>query len=112
MSKRLFSHDPLTGITEWYEETDDGEGFRIYSEQDATAIIEENRKKRAAGRAYYAKDKDMWKVASVPMVLMMKWGEEQGVPGDRLFGDEMAEITARKLNDPDYRHLKTADVRI
>jgi hypothetical protein len=112
MSKEFFSHDPLTGITEYYEETDDGKGFRIYSEQDATSIIEANRKKRAEGRSYYARDPDMWKVASVPMVLMLKWGTEQGVPGERLFGDEMADITARKLNDPDYRHLKTADVRI
>lgn len=111
-NKRLFDHDPLTGITQWYEETDDGEGFRIYSEQDAKAIIEANKQKQAMGRDYYARDKDMWKVACIPLILHLKWAEEQGIPGHAMFGHEMTEITARKVNDPDYRHLKTADVRI
>lgn len=110
--RRLFDHDPLSGITQWYEETDDGAGFRIYSEQDCAAILEENKRKRAAGRAYYAKDPDLWKVASVPLILHLKWAEEQGIPGGQMFGPEMAEVCGKKLNDPDYRHLKTADITV
>jgi hypothetical protein len=112
MSKQLFDHDPWTGITQYYEPTENGQGFRIYSEQDCSAIIEENKRKQAAGKSYYARDPDLWKVGSIPMVLMLKWGVEQGVPGEKLFGEEMAEVCGKKLNDPDYRHLKTADITV
>lgn len=110
MSKRLFDHDPLTGTTEWFESTDDG--FRIYSEMDAAPILDMNAAKRSEGRSYYAADPDMWKVASVPNLLLIHWATEMGVPVDKVFSNEFAEIVTRKLNDIEFRKLKTADVRI
>ena len=110
MSKRLFDYDPLTGQTEWFEATDDG--FKIYTEMDAAPILDLNARKRAEGRSYYAADKDMWKVASVPNIMLIKWATELGVPVDKVYSDEFAEIVTRKLNDSEFRKLKTADIRI
>lgn len=114
MSKRFFDHDPTTGMTSYYEGFDgkDGGGFRIYTEGETDAYIEENRKKRSMGRDYYAADPDMWKVASVPYIILLKWAEELGIPASDVFGDKMAEVVARRVNDSDYREFKTAEVRI
>ena len=110
MSKRFFDYDPLTGTTQWFEATDNG--FMIHSEADVEPILDANAAKRSAGRAYYAADKDMWRVASVPNILLLKWATELGIPGDHIFGDEFAAVVAKRLRDIDYRKLKTADVRI
>ena len=110
MSKRLFDYDPLTGTTEWFESTDDG--FRIHSEMDAQPILDLNAHKRNEGRSYYAADPDMWKVASVPNLLLIHWATELGIPPDKVFSEEFAEVVTRKLNDIEFRKLKTADVRI
>ncbi len=110
MSKRFFDYDPLTGTTEWFEATDDG--FRIYTEMDAAPILDLNAHKRSMGREYYAADKDFWRVASVPNIMLIKWATDMGVPVDKVYSDEFAEIITRKLNDSEFRNLKTADVRI
>ncbi len=110
MSKRFFDHDPLTGQTSWFESTDDG--FQIYTEMDAEPILDLNAAKRSMGRDYYAADKDMWKVASIPNIMLIKWATEMGVPVDQVFSDEFAAIVTRKLNDSEFRKLKTADINI
>lgn len=110
MSKRLFDYDPFTGVTQWFEATD--KGFNLHSEADVAPILDENARKRSAGRAYYAKDKDMWKVGSVPNIVMLQWATELGIPPDRVYSDEFAGIIAKKLACSDFAKLKTADVRI
>lgn len=110
MSKRFLGYDPLTGMKEWFESTDDG--FVIHQEADVAPILDENARKRSAGREYYAKDPDMWRVGSVPNILLLKWAQELGVPADKVYSDEFAEIVARRLNDIDFYKLKTADVRV
>lgn len=110
MSKRLFDYDPFTGVTQWFEATSDG--FRLHSEADVAPILDENARKRSAGRAYYAKDKDIWKVGSVPNIVMLQWATELGIPADKVYSDEFAEVIAKKLHDSDFARLKTADVRI
>jgi hypothetical protein len=43
MTKRLFDHDPLTGITEWFEYDDSDDTFTISTDQDVTDLIEANK---------------------------------------------------------------------
>lgn len=107
MSKRFFDHCPMTGVTEWFEDTDDG--FRIHYEQDAEPTIELNKVKQSMGRAYYAKDPDMWKVASIPIGVQYKWMIEHGVD---VMQREHWPAVKRLLNDPEWRYLKTAEVII
>lgn len=110
MSKRFFDYDPLTGTTQWFEATPDG--FRIHSEMDAAPILNANATKRSMGRSYYAADPDMWKVASIPNILLIKWATDMGIPADKVYSDEFAAIIAKKVNDSEFRKLKTADVNI
>jgi hypothetical protein len=110
-NRRFFDHDPLTGTTQWFESTDDG-GFSIISEADVEPIIEANKAKQAMGRAFYASDPDMWKVGSIPNMVLLQWATELGIPAHKIFSDEMADVWARRLASSEFRHLKTADVRI
>lgn len=111
MSKRLFDHDPFTGITQWFVPTED-DGFAIISEGDVEPILDANARKRAMGRQYYASDPDLWKVGSVPNIVLLKWATELGVPAHMVYSDEFAEIVAKRLNDSDFRNFKTADVSV
>jgi len=43
MKKRLFGHDPLTGVTEYWHVTDKGE-YVIEKIQDVTSIVEANKR--------------------------------------------------------------------
>lgn len=110
MSKRFLSHDPYTGITEYFEATP--EGFNVHSVQDVEPILEMNKAKQRAGRAYYAQDKDMWRVASIPMTVLLDWAVKDGVPPGMVFSNEYADRIARRLNSSEFRDLKTADVNI
>lgn len=111
MGKRFFDYDPLTGTTEHFESTEDG-GFRIYTTAPTDPIVESNKAKKSMGRDYYAKDPDMWRVASIPNIILLKWAEELGVPPSKVFSEEFSEIIARRINCSDYRDFKTADVTI
>jgi hypothetical protein len=108
MTKRLFDYDPLTGIKTWFEDLD-GDKFALHTEQDVAPILNANKKKANMGRDYYAASKDMWRVASIPMSVQMKWMIEDGID---IYNEEHAPRVKKKLNDPDWRHLKTANVII
>lgn len=108
MSKRLFSHDPLTGITEWFEPTETG--WNIISEQDCEPIIEANKRKQSMGRDYYAADSEMWKVASIPLLVQFEWLQKYGI--DDVTAPEHWPRVQKLLNSSDYRYLKTADIRV
>jgi len=108
--KRHLGYDPLTGITETFVSTDDG--FQIVSTQDATPVLEGNKERQNMGRAGYARDPDMWRVASIPNILLLQWAHEDGVPPSMVYSTEYANRVAKRLNDPDYRHLKTGNIRI
>lgn len=105
MGKRLFKADPARGMNIWWEDT--GDGFLLHYEQDAEPIIELNKKKRNEGRNYYAQDSELWRVASIPIGIQYKWLIEDGID---VHNEEHWPRVARKLNDPDWRYLKTAEV--
>ena len=107
MSKRFFDYCPMTGVAEYFEDTD--EGFRLHYVQDAEPIIEANKAKQSMGRAYYAADPDMWKVASIPIGVQYQWLINHGVD---VMQREHWPAVKRLLNDPEWRYLKTAEVII
>jgi hypothetical protein len=107
MSKRLFKNDPARGMTIWWESTDDG--FVLHYEQDVEPILELNKKKQSAGREYYAKDPDMWRVASIPVGIQMEWMVKHGVD---VLNEEHWPAVRKLLNSSDYRYLRTAEVII
>lgn len=109
MARRIFDFDEFTQEITWYDDTADG--FSLSRTVDVEPIIERN--KALAGGS----GKENWKgdlrlEAQIPLILLLKWAEEDGVPGDKIYSQEYTPRIVSKLNDPDYRHLKTADVRI
>ena len=46
-------------------------------------------------------------IGTIPNVIIEKWMHEEGVNVLGLRGDEWGRFIKKKLNDPDYRHLRT-----
>lgn len=105
MARRLFSHDPDAGITNWWND-DDGETDKVvmHTEQDVSGILEANK----AAYGLYNGPKDKWgeweRVASIPLSLYVKL-QAEGKLHDKAY------IT-RMLNDSEYRHLRTRPGRV
>lgn len=105
MGRRFFDYDPMTGITEWFHATDDGEGFTIEQTQDVEPLIEAN--KVAFNSFTSARDSfgdgltlnGKSHVASIPAVIhaMLK---RQGIIQD-------PKALKRWLNDPDNAVFRT-----
>ncbi len=107
MTRELWRHDPMTGVTIWWEDTADG--FLLHYEQDTEPTLDLNHAKEMEGRSYYAADPDMWKVASIPLGVLTDWKLTHGLD---INDPEQAQRLVRLLNDADYRRLKTADITI
>lgn len=107
MSRRLFKSDPDRRLNIWWESTDDG--FLLRYEQDVEPILDLNKAKQSAGREYYARDKDLWRVASIPVVVQMEWMTKFGVD---VLDEEHWPRVQKLLNSNEYRYLKTADIVI
>jgi hypothetical protein len=105
--KTELSYDPESGLRVEYEDTP--EGCLLHYSQDAEPILELNKAKQSAGRAYYARDPDMWKVASIPIGVQMKWLIEYGID---IYNEDHWPGVRRLLNDPEWRYLKTAEIII
>jgi len=71
--------------------------------QDCESIVEQN---KALAADPHQSDFGRL-IAWVPNVILEKWINEEGVPVLGLPADEFARFIRRKLNDPDWRHLRT-----
>lgn len=105
--RRLFKSDPDRKLKIWWEDTDDG--FLLRYEQDVEDILELNKAKQSAGRDYYAQDPELWRVASIPVVVQMDWMTKYGI--DILNEDHWPRVK-KLLNSNEYRYLKTAEIQI
>jgi len=105
MARELFSYDPLTGMRVWFDYNDLTDDATLEYEQDCEPILEAN--KAMANSDEYTKEgmkRDMWHYASIPAALQMKWLLEDGID---VYDDNAWPQIFRKLNDPQYRYLKT-----
>ena len=103
-------HDPLTGVSTWYEYDSSTGGFTIAEEQDAAPFLERN--KRFLADEDYGRQgikNDWWHVASIPIGLQYKWLREDGI---NVFDKSHWPKVRRKLMDPEYGLLRTAKGRI
>jgi hypothetical protein len=81
----------------------DGTRLTIEHVQDVEAILARNRALR--GRP----QRSDWgrHIASIPNVILVKWMNEEGANVLAMAGDEFGKFLRRKLDDPDWRHLRT-----
>lgn len=93
------------GVSYDFEDTGNGE-YLIHGTQDLTALLDRNRA-MANHNDGYTPSHDMRRVATIPAIIRNKWLNEEGWDAYRpdLYGVELM----RKLNDPDWRYLRTAD---
>lgn len=84
---------------------DDGKGGgTVVSQQDNDAILDRN-KAMATHNDGYTPSRDMRRVASIPMLLVHKWLQEEGWWA---FDPECADKLKAKLNSAEYLYLRTA----
>lgn len=90
------------GVAHFWRDND--EGGEVVSLQDVAPIIEQNRAAYDANDGYTA-DRSMRRVAYIPQVIIQKWLNEDGLD---VWNPEHKQRLMRKLNDPDWRYLRTA----
>lgn len=99
--ERLLAEDPLTGMRAWhvYDEAENRTAIR--TEADVAPVLERN--KRLQNEPY--RHDFWWRVASIPLIVAHKWLVEDGL---NIFDPAHADGLRRKLNDPDWRWLRTS----
>jgi len=105
--KRLLDYDPLSREAVWFEMTDNV--IQLHHTQDCSHIIEAN--KMMANETQYSKDgikEDWWHYARIPNIVAFKWLKEEGID---IWDRNHKKAVWAKLNDPDYKYLKTTTGR-
>ena len=100
--------DVTPGRHEVFHEEPDGT-FTIETRQDAQAIVDENKRRfnDYGDKLSIGKRGDFHKVASIPATVMDQWIKETN---GEILNDP--KILAAKLNDPDWKLLKTSPTNI
>jgi hypothetical protein len=96
--KRIFDHDPVFGITEYWHPSEDGDAFTLEVVQDAEPVVEFNKKAQAEWQGKRWGD-GLQHVAQIPMNIY--WDlKNKGILNDQV-------ALRRWLNDPDNRFFRT-----
>lgn len=103
--KRLLGRDDRTGIERWFHH--DGETIAIETKQDVSKALDVCRKIRNEFQGYKDEgDHHHHHVAHFPQVVIDHWREEYGLD---VFDPDHSEAVWKKLNDPDWRYLRTTE---
>lgn len=101
--RRIFDRDPEAKTTTIYHEEPDG-GFTLETLQDVEDVLEKNKMlyNDVDERARWG---EKWHTAaSVPLVIWMQWMKEGDVNDPNFI--------RKKLNDPEWLHLRTRPGRL
>lgn len=104
---RQFLFTSSKGI-DHYQVTDDAGAVRFESEQNTDAITDRNKAMRNHNDGY-TPSRELRRVATIPDIIALKWFNEEGW---WVYNPDHADRLARKLNDPDFAYLRTADGHI
>jgi hypothetical protein len=106
--KPLIPAEKAGDVAHYWE--DDGQGGgNIHSVQDVGPALELTKAMRNHN-AGWSPTKELRRAAFIPNIIRDKWLNEEGWDAYRpdLYGDRLA----RKLNDPDWAYLRTAEWRV
>jgi hypothetical protein len=110
--------DAFTGIRTNYSWDEDSKTLILKRTQDCNAIIDLNKARQNENDQSWRKKEDRWMLfASIPNLFIEAWLKEginvynaktdrHGKPNE-----DMVRVL-RKLEDPDYKHLKTTTMRM
>lgn len=90
------------------------DAFNVKRTQDCNPILDLNAANRADSsfKNGYTETRDMQHVARIPLILMEKWWKDAGRPAGGVYGKAMSDIIKAKLNDPEYKYLRTGQGEI
>lgn len=95
------------GLKRTFQQLEDGR-FGIHYEQDVEPILERNKASQNHNDGY-TPSRDMARIATIPAVVGLKWLVEEGW----WYQDpECADKLRQKLNDPEWHHLRTSNLRV
>jgi hypothetical protein len=110
MSNRRRLLTSSAGIAYDWQETERG-GANIIAVADVAPILERN-KAMATHNDGYSKSREMRRVASIPLILLQKWKNEEGWDPWNTSDPDVQRKLALKLDDPEYQWLRTAPGRV
>ena len=90
----------------WYRRVNSDGTVDYAQAEDVQSVLEQNKKMFTHNDGWSKDEKWMRRRARIPFALINKWAIEDGV---NVFTPEGQEYVKKKLRDPDYRHLLTAD---
>lgn len=88
-----------------------GQDLAVEHIQDVEPILEKNKLLRTIQQ----KSDCAREVADIPYVILVRWLDEEyarGNTGLRLFSQEFNQIVRRKLQDPDWKFLRTDSAQV
>lgn len=104
MKKLLDVQDGVASEVHYDEMADTTHVRRV---QDVEPIIERNKLLQTDNP--YSPDRSLKRIASIPLVIAEQWIKQDGVNWLALPKKEKAAYLRRKLNDPNWRHLRTSE---
>lgn len=103
--KRLISYNPDHGIRAYHERDPHNGATLITHEYDDVDDILDNNKLNYNHVNGWNADRSFHKVASIPLAVVHKWLVEEGWDAlDKRYSDKLKQ----KLNDPEWRYLRTS----
>lgn len=107
--RRLLDHDPLTGITTYHHFDYQTGMTTIETVQDMQPFIEQA--KALQNDTEYSKNgikNEFWHAATIPINIQYQWLKE----GIDVFNKDHWVKVKQKLNDPDWKYLRTSLGRV
>ena len=106
--RRFLDYDPLRGVKEFFVYDESERKWHIEYIGDTDSIVERNKilQNHTDG---YTPSRDFRRVAHIPDIIILKWMKEDGL---KWWDKNDWPAIKRKLNDPEWRFLRTSPGRI
>ena len=109
MGKRYLDTDPLTGIKSYHDYDHSTGVMHIQKVQDVEPILERNKALANTNHSELGRKRSWWHCATVPNVVIEKWLSEEGI---NFYKKDHWPAVKRKLNDPEWRYLRTGSGKV
>lgn len=104
--RRVLSRNQRTGAVDVAHISDMGE-VTVETAQNVEPVLSRNRQDQASPDTQ--KGRDMWRVASIPAVVVVKWLNDYGI---NLYNDDHLPEVMKLLNKPEWKYLRTLECNI
>ena len=108
MTRRFMSHNPVTGITSYFEGDGQG-GFSIIEEADIDDVLEHNTRHRNNGTNGKSANGEFWYAGEIPMITIQKWLVEDHID---VFNPNDAKKVKQRLNSNEWFRLRSSDFKL